>query len=502
MEDIALFNKTSFDCSKVITQSYSTSFSIGIKLLDEKYHRSIYAIYSFFRFTDEIVDTFLDSGRKKLLGKFKSDTYEAINNGLSFNPVLHAFQLVVKEYNIEMDLIEAFFRSMEMDTQMNKYDRFKYDEYIHGSAEVVGLMCLRIFCKEDDTLYLRLKEPASKLGSALQKINFLRDIKSDYETRGRVYFPDMDYNNFDENSKATIEKDIEADLNHAALGIHELPDEARSGVQMTYYLYKKLFEKIKRLSPQNLKQKRVRISKLSVIISEKFLYFWINITIIFIPFVYSFESTVNFFSKWKSFVPAIFLTTIFFMIWDVSFTNAKIWKFNSRYLIGIKKFGIPIEEWMFFLTVPYSCIFLHEALKYYFPRDFFYYVAKPFFILLTFMIIVIGIFNNKTYTRVNSAVAVGIILIHYYIFEVRLLGRFLFSLIIHYIPFFIFNGILTGGFGMHEPIVLYNENEKINYRIGSIPIEDTIYSLSLLFMNLSLFEIFSENLFTQFLKVE
>ncbi len=192
MDAKKLFDQTTLECSRLITQRYSTSFTLGIKTLDKKFHLPIYAIYGFVRYADEIVDTFHDQDKAGLLERFKADTYEAIEKKISLNPVLHAFQLIVNEYQIDLDLIEAFLHSMEMDLDFKTYNDSRYNEYIYGSAEVVGLMCLKVFCGADNAEYERLKEPACKLGSAFQKVNFLRDLKSDYEERGRVYFPGVD----------------------------------------------------------------------------------------------------------------------------------------------------------------------------------------------------------------------------------------------------------------------------------------------------------------------
>jgi phytoene synthase len=196
-----LFNQTTLECSKLITQRYSTSFTLGIKTLDKKFHLPVYAIYGFVRYADEIVDTFLNYNRRELLLNFKRETYKAIEDKVSFNPVLHSFQLMVNQYNIDLELIEAFLYSMELDLDEKEYDKAGYEEYIYGSAEVVGLMCLRVFCEGNDVQYQSLVGPAKKLGSAFQKVNFIRDIKSDFEERGRVYFPGVDFNDFSKSAK-------------------------------------------------------------------------------------------------------------------------------------------------------------------------------------------------------------------------------------------------------------------------------------------------------------
>lgn len=255
-----LYDRTCMECSKLITKNYSTSFSMGIKVFDKKFRAPIYAIYGFVRFADEIVDTFHDKPKAKLLEKFKRDTYEAINHKISLNPVLHSFQEVVHEYNIDFELIDAFLKSMEMDLFFHKYEDALYKEYIYGSAEVVGLMCLKVFCKGNKEEYEKLKDPACKLGSAFQKINFLRDMKSDFAERGRVYFPKIDYTRFSQKEKEQIEKDIKSDFDDAYRGIVQLPVGARFGVYLAYVFYIKLFEKIKNSPVSSIKEERIRVN--------------------------------------------------------------------------------------------------------------------------------------------------------------------------------------------------------------------------------------------------
>ncbi|PRY89940.1 phytoene/squalene synthase family protein [Mongoliibacter ruber] len=259
MDAVQLFNQTTLECSKLITQRYSTSFTLGIKTLDGKMHLPIYAIYGFVRYADEIVDTFHDKDKKSLLELFKADTYKAIQDKISLNPVLHAFQLVVNQYHIDLDLIEAFLTSMEMDLDFKTYNDSRYHEYIYGSAEVVGLMCLKVFCEGDNEMYQSLKAPACKLGAAFQKVNFLRDIRSDYEERGRVYFPGVDFNNFNMSAKNLIEEDIQKDFDEALEGINKLPKSAKLGVKVAYLYYLKLFKKIKGLAPEVITHERIRI---------------------------------------------------------------------------------------------------------------------------------------------------------------------------------------------------------------------------------------------------
>lgn len=269
MDARALYDETTLECSKLITQRYSTSFTLGIKTLDKKFHLPIYAIYGFVRYADEIVDTFHDQDKKTLLAQFKDDTYTAIDNKISLNPVLHAFQLIVNAYQIDKDLIEAFLKSMEMDLDFKTYNDSRYHEYIYGSAEVVGLMCLKVFCEGDQKRYESLKIPACKLGSAFQKVNFLRDIKSDYEERGRVYFPGVDFNNFDKSAKQLIEEDIQQDFDDALDGIRRLPSGAKLGVKVAYLYYRKLFDKIRGLAPEIITHQRIRIpnaKKLSLLL--------------------------------------------------------------------------------------------------------------------------------------------------------------------------------------------------------------------------------------------
>jgi phytoene/squalene synthetase len=232
---------------------------MGIRVFDKKYRAPIYAIYGFVRFADEIVDTFHDYNKAELLQRFWKDTYTAIEEGISLNPVLHAFQEVVHKYGIDTELIDAFLRSMEMDLHFSNYEDSKYKEYIYGSAEVVGLMCLKVFCEGNQEEYDKLKDTACALGSAFQKINFLRDMKSDFDERGRVYFPGVDFNKFDNEQKAIIEQDIKADFDYAYTGIVQLPKGARFGVYLAYIYYINLFQKIKSSSALLVKEERIRV---------------------------------------------------------------------------------------------------------------------------------------------------------------------------------------------------------------------------------------------------
>ncbi len=262
MTNLELFNNISLASSKLITQRYSTSFSFGIKMMDKRFHDPIYGIYGFVRLADEIVDTFHMHNKAALLQKFKEDTWLAINEGISLNPVLQSFQMVVNHYKIDHDLIATFLKSMEMDLAKVYYDSAKYDEYILGSAEVVGLMCLKVFCDGNLKLYNQLKTPAMKLGAAFQKINFLRDIQADYETLGRTYFPNVQIEHLDDNTKRAIELDIEKDFRAGYEGILKLPSGSRIGVYIAYAYYYSLFKKIKTVSATRILKERIRIPDL------------------------------------------------------------------------------------------------------------------------------------------------------------------------------------------------------------------------------------------------
>ena len=256
----ALFDSISIRSSRIVTKSYSTSFSLGILGLDRKYHDPIYAIYGFVRFADEIVDSFEGYPQKELLERFWKDTYQALEDKISLNPVLNSFQQVVRAYEIDYDLIETFLKSMEMDLYKNEYDEAGYKAYILGSAEVVGLMCLKVFVDGNQERYLALKEPAMQLGSAFQKINFLRDLHADYQSLGRTYFPGVDLNNFNEEVKASIEADIDIDFKAGYEGIKKLPKGARFGVYIAYVYYYSLFKKIRKTHCDLILNERVRIS--------------------------------------------------------------------------------------------------------------------------------------------------------------------------------------------------------------------------------------------------
>jgi len=254
-----LFHKVSQNCSRITTVEYSSSFSSAIRLLHSDLRKPIYNIYGFVRFADEIVDTFHDFNKKELLDQFKKETYDSIKRGISLNPILNSFQLTVNKYAITNDLIEAFFQSMEKDLDRNYYDAAEYQKYIYGSAEVVGLMCLLIFCEGDNHLYENLKPYARSLGAAFQKVNFLRDIKNDKEFLNRSYFPGVDFGNFTPDTKMRIETEITADFHHAYQGILKLPWKARFGVYVAYKYYLTLFRKIRKTSPAQIMEERIRI---------------------------------------------------------------------------------------------------------------------------------------------------------------------------------------------------------------------------------------------------
>ena len=254
-----LFLESSIESSKRFTNIYSTSFSLGIRSLDQSIHDPIYAIYGFVRVADEIVDTFHEQDKAKLIAEFSKDTFDAIQAGFSSNPILHSFQWVVNNYKIDHELITAFFDSMIMDLSIKTYDRKGYERYIYGSAEVVGLMCLKVFVYPKEEQYKELLEPARKLGSAFQKINFLRDLQADYYEKGRMYFPNLQIDDFTDNEKSKIEAELEEEFAEALVGIKKLPSNCRFGVYTAYLYYVSLLQKIKGLSANHIKNNRVRI---------------------------------------------------------------------------------------------------------------------------------------------------------------------------------------------------------------------------------------------------
>ena len=255
-----LFDNVSLAASKLTTRTYSTSFSLGIYCLNKSIHAPIYNIYGFVRLADEIVDSFHGYDQKTLLAEFRSETYKAIERKISLNPILNSFQESVNTYSIEMELIDCFLNSMEMDLNQHEHSYDSYKKYILGSAEVVGLMCLRVFTNGDEALYQKLKPAAMKLGSAFQKINFLRDIKEDYKTLGRIYFPNVNMDHFTQKEKSEIEQEIEKEFEAALEGIKQLPSISRFGVYVAYVYYYSLFTKIKSISSCRIMAERIRIS--------------------------------------------------------------------------------------------------------------------------------------------------------------------------------------------------------------------------------------------------
>jgi phytoene/squalene synthetase len=269
------FDFVSVQCSKLTTRAYSTSFSLGIYFLNNRLRNPIYSIYGFVRFADEIVDSFEGYDKEYLLSTFKRDTYDAIDNRISLNPVLNAFQQVVHEYHISNELIEAFLQSMEMDLVKKDYSKEKYEQYIFGSAEVVGLMCLHVFTEGNNNMYKELKPYSMRLGAAFQKVNFLRDMKADYQILGRTYFPNVDFTQFTSDAKNQIEREIQQDFDAALIGIKKLPPSSKGGVYLAYVYYNSLFQKIKNVPPHKILDCRIRISngqKFGLMLNSMFQY--------------------------------------------------------------------------------------------------------------------------------------------------------------------------------------------------------------------------------------
>ncbi|CAL2064675.1 phytoene/squalene synthase family protein [Tenacibaculum sp. 190524A05c] len=258
----SIFDNVSYKCSKLVTNSYSTSFSLATRMLSPSIREHVYNIYGFVRFADEIVDTFHDYDKEGLLNRFEKDYYLSMHQGISLNPILNAFIHTVKNNNITDDLVQAFLKSMRADLSKTEYKtEEEYNEYIYGSADVVGLMCLRVFVKGDEEKYNKLKEPAMRLGSAFQKVNFLRDLKDDVELLNRSYFPNVNLKQLDNKSKEEIIKEIEADFEFAfSNGILQLPVEAKFGVYMAYRYYRKLLKKLKATPSAKIMDTRIRIS--------------------------------------------------------------------------------------------------------------------------------------------------------------------------------------------------------------------------------------------------
>lgn len=255
-----LYRKNNLDCSRITTRNYSTSFSLGVRVLSPKYREGIYSIYGFVRYADEIVDTFFDQDQRTIFEEFRVETFKAIDRGFSINPIIDSFQMAVRKYNIDHELIEAFLLSMEMDLSHEIYSPELLKTYIYGSAEVVGLMCLRVFYYNEPEKYDQLVRPARKLGEAFQKVNFLRDARDDYAEKGRIYFKDIDFNNFTEETKKQLEDEIEKDFQESMEGIRQLKKQVRLGVYLAYSYYLHLLKEIKKARPEEIMKKRYRVS--------------------------------------------------------------------------------------------------------------------------------------------------------------------------------------------------------------------------------------------------
>lgn len=256
-----LFDDVSFKCSVLVTKSYSTSFSLAVKMLAPNIREAIYSIYGFVRFADEIVDSFHGFDKKTLIDDFETDYYKAQRLGVSLNPILNSFLQTVNKYNISDDMIQSFLKSMKMDLVKSDYhSKEEYDEYIYGSADVVGLMCLKVFVNGDNDKYGQLKDEAMRLGSAFQKVNFLRDLKDDNVVLNRNYFPGINLQSFNEASKQTIITEIENDFKVAYLGIQNLPSDAKFGVYTAFVYYKKLLKKLKKTPSKQIGTTRIRVS--------------------------------------------------------------------------------------------------------------------------------------------------------------------------------------------------------------------------------------------------
>lgn len=257
----SLFDTVSFKCSKLVTKNYSTSFSLAVNMLSPTIRDGIYSIYGFVRFADEIVDSFHDYDKENLINDFEKEYYKAMENGISLNPILNSFQHTVKEYNITDDMIQAFLKSMKLDLIKSTYNtQMEYEDYIYGSADVVGLMCLKVFVKGNDQKFEQLQSEAMRLGSAFQKVNFLRDLKDDNLVLNRNYFPGVDLKSFDENAKTAIIQEIEEDFKVAYQGIIKLPIEAKFGVYTAYIYYRKLLKKLQNTPYHEIGNSRIRVS--------------------------------------------------------------------------------------------------------------------------------------------------------------------------------------------------------------------------------------------------
>ncbi len=273
---IELYNDVSYKISKTITSTYSTSFSIAVSCLDSATKNAIYSIYGFVRLADEIVDTFHDFNKKELLSEFENEYYKAYSEGLSLNPVLHSFQITVKKYDIPDELIQAFLQSMKTDlVKKDYYKKSELDIYIYGSAEAVGLMCLKVFVNGDKNLYDELRYPAMKLGAAFQKVNFLRDLKNDIHNLNRNYFPDVEFNLISQEVKNNIVRDIKTDFIASLPGIRSLPRNVKFPVLIAYYYYLRLLNKISNTPVEKLHTRRIRVhdSKKMLLLAKAYLVF-------------------------------------------------------------------------------------------------------------------------------------------------------------------------------------------------------------------------------------
>lgn len=275
-----LYNEISFKTSKIITQKYSTSFSTAVSFLPQEMRQAIYSIYGFVRLADEIVDTFHSINQKLILTNFENDFYDTLENGISMNPVLHSFAITVKKYNIPTHLVDSFLKSMKTDLNKQIYrSTTELNEYIYGSADVVGLMCLMVFVNGNEQLYAELQKPAMKLGSAFQKVNFLRDLKADIEDLDRTYFPQFDIKTFNETVKYDLIKDIENDFKQAKEGINALPGKSKLAVYIAYIYYKKLLQNLKTTPADKIMKKRIRVSNSTklTLLCKAYLKFQLNI---------------------------------------------------------------------------------------------------------------------------------------------------------------------------------------------------------------------------------
>ena len=255
-----LFDQVSESCSRIVTESYSTSFSLATKMLDSSIRQDIYNIYGFVRFADEIVDSFHNYDKKVLLNLFEKDLKKSIEDKISLNPILNSFQKTIHNYQIDYELIDSFLNSMKLDLDKKKYlTKKEFDQYVYGSADVVGLMCLKVFVKGNKNQYNDLRPYAMSLGSAFQKVNFLRDLKADHDGLNRSYFPNLNIDEFDESSKKIILDEIDKDFRHALKGIFKLPSSARFGVYTAYKYYLKLLNKLRKTHPLKIKTSRIRV---------------------------------------------------------------------------------------------------------------------------------------------------------------------------------------------------------------------------------------------------